>query len=51
MKGTREGRLRRAPLLAASMRTVDLVHLLGTGACPGVALMGVVLYLVGRRTG
>jgi hypothetical protein len=51
MKGTREERLRRAPLLAASMRTVDLVHLLGTGACLGVALMGVVLYLVGRRTG
>jgi hypothetical protein len=51
MKGTREERLRRAALLAASMRTVDLVHLLGTGACLGVALTGVVLYLVGRRSG
>ena len=35
----------------ADMRTVDLVHLLGTGGCLGVALVGVVLYLVGRRTG
>ncbi len=35
----------------ADMRTVDLVHLLGTGACLGVALVGVVLYLVGRRKG
>ena len=73
MTSTREERLRRGPLLAASlsgglgllflaiglnrpsianMRTVDLVHLLGTGACLGVALMGVVLYLVvGRRKG
>ena len=35
----------------ADMRTVDLVHLLGTGGCLGVALGGVVLYLVGRRKG
>ena len=35
----------------ATMRTVDLVHLLATGACLGAALVGVVLYLVGRRTG
>ena len=35
----------------ADMRTVDLVHLLGTGGCLGVALVGVVLYLVGRRAG
>jgi hypothetical protein len=35
----------------ANMRTVDLIHLLGTGACLGVALVGVVLYLVGRRKG
>ena len=35
----------------ADMRTVDLVHLLGTGACFGAALVGVVLYLVGRRKG
>lgn len=35
----------------ADMRTVDLVQLLATGACLGVGLMGVVLYLVGRRKG
>ena len=35
----------------ANMRTVDLVHLLATGACLGVALVAVVLYLVGRRKG
>jgi hypothetical protein len=35
----------------ADMRTVDLVHLLATGACLGVALTAVVLYLVGRRKG
>lgn len=35
----------------ADMRTVDLVHLLATGACLGVGLMGVVLSLVGRRKG
>jgi hypothetical protein len=35
----------------ANMRTVDLVHLLATGACLGVAVVGVVLYLVGRRKG
>ena len=35
----------------ANMRTVDLVHLLATGAYLGVALVAVVLYLVGRRKG
>jgi hypothetical protein len=35
----------------ADMRTVDLVHLLATGGCLGVGLVGVVLYLVGRRQG
>ena len=35
----------------ANMRTIDLVHLLATGACLGVALVAMVLYLVGRRTG
>ena len=35
----------------ANMRTVDLVHLLATGACLGVALVAVVLSLVGRRKG
>ena len=35
----------------SSMRTVDLVHLLGTGACLGAGLVAVVLNLVGRRTG
>lgn len=33
----------------ANMRTIDLVHLLGTGACLGVALVGVVLHFVRRR--
>ena len=35
----------------ADMRTVDLVHLLATGACLGVALVGVILYFVGIRKG
>ena len=35
----------------ANMRTIDLVHLLATGACLGVGLVWLVLYLVGRRTG
>ena len=35
----------------ANMRTVDLVHLLATGACFGVALVAVVLYFVRRREG
>jgi formate-dependent nitrite reductase membrane component NrfD len=33
----------------ANMRTVDLVHLLGTGACLGVGLVAVVLHFVHRR--
>ena len=35
----------------ANMRTVDLVHLLGTGACLGTSLVAVVVHFVGRRTG
>jgi hypothetical protein len=35
----------------ANMRTLDLVHLLGTGACLGAGLVAVALNLVGRRTG
>jgi hypothetical protein len=35
----------------SGMRTIDLVHLLATGACLGVGLVSLVLYLVGRRTG
>ena len=35
----------------ANMRSVDLVHLLGTGACLGVALVSVIMYFVGRRKG
>ena len=35
----------------ANMRTVDLLHLLATGACLGAGLVAVVLCLVGRRTG
>ena len=35
----------------ANMRTIDLVHLLATGACLGVGLVAVVLNLVGRRQG
>jgi hypothetical protein len=32
----------------ANMRTIDLIHLRATGACLGVGLVGLVLYLVGR---
>ena len=35
----------------ANMRTVDLIYLLGTGACLGAGLVAVVLHLVGRREG
>ena len=35
----------------ANMRTLDLVHLLGTGACLGAGLVAVALNLFGRRTG
>jgi hypothetical protein len=35
----------------ANMRTIDLVHLLATGACLGVGLVWLVLFLVRRRTG
>ena len=35
----------------ANMRTIDLVHLLATGACLGVGLAGLVVNLVGRRKG
>jgi hypothetical protein len=35
----------------ANMRTIDLGHLLATGALLGVALASVVAYLVGRRKG
>jgi hypothetical protein len=33
----------------ANMRPVDLVYLLGTGACLGMGLVMLVLYFVGRR--
>ena len=35
----------------ANMRTIDLVHLLATGACLGAGLVALVLFFVGRRTG
>ena len=35
----------------ANMRTIDLVHLLATGACLGAGLVALVLILVGRREG
>jgi hypothetical protein len=35
----------------ANMRTVDLVHLLGTGACLGAGLVALVVNLVRRRKG
>ena len=35
----------------ASMRTLDLVHLLATGACLGMGLMALIMFLVSRRTG
>jgi hypothetical protein len=34
----------------ANMRTIDLVHLLGTGACLGAGLVALVVNLVGRRS-
>ena len=33
----------------ANMRTIDLIHLLATGACLGVGLVALVLYFVRRR--
>jgi len=33
----------------ANMRKIDLLHLLATGGLFGVAMVGVVLYLVARR--
>ncbi|MFL5244117.1 MAG: hypothetical protein ACJ8FY_18590 [Gemmataceae bacterium] len=35
----------------ANMRTVDLVHLLATGAMMGAGLVALVVYFVGRRKG
>jgi hypothetical protein len=35
----------------ANMRTIDLVHLLATGACLGVGLVAVVMILVFRGKG
>jgi hypothetical protein len=35
----------------ANMRTLDLVHLLATGACLGVGLVALVLFLRDRRKG
>jgi hypothetical protein len=35
----------------ADMRTIDLVHLLATGACLGVGLVSLVMYFRGRRPG
>jgi hypothetical protein len=35
----------------ADMRTVDLVHLLATGACLGAGLVALVMNLVSRRKG
>ncbi|MFO0887819.1 MAG: hypothetical protein U0790_01605 [Isosphaeraceae bacterium] len=35
----------------ANMRTVDLIYLLGTGACLGAGLVGTVLHFVHRREG
>ena len=35
----------------ANMRTIDLVHLLGTGACLGAGLVAGVLHFVRRREG
>jgi hypothetical protein len=33
----------------ASMRTIDIVHLLASGMCLGVGLMALIVYLIGRR--
>jgi hypothetical protein len=35
----------------ANMRTVDLVHLLGTGVSLGVGLVALIVYFVHRRKG
>ena len=35
----------------ANMRPVDLIYLLGTGACLGAGLVGVVWYFALRRKG
>jgi hypothetical protein len=35
----------------ANMRTVDLVHLLGTGVSLGVGLVALIIYFVHRRKG
>ncbi len=35
----------------ASIRAVDVVHLIGTGMCLGGCLVALVLYLRGRRPG
>ena len=35
----------------ANMRTVDLIYLLGTGACLGAGLMGLITYFIDRRKG
>jgi hypothetical protein len=35
----------------ANMRTVDLVHLLGTGTCIGVGLVALVPFFIVRRKG
>lgn len=35
----------------SNMRTVDLLHLLATGACLGVSLVGAIVYLASRRAG
>jgi hypothetical protein len=35
----------------ANMRTIDLIHLLATGACLGVGLAALIMCIVGRRQG
>lgn len=35
----------------ANMRTIDLIHLLGTGASLGAGLVGVIIYFAWRRVG
>jgi hypothetical protein len=35
----------------ASIRAVDVIHLIGTGMCLGGALVALVLFLLGRRRG
>lgn len=34
-----------------NMRTIDLIHLLATGACLGVGLAALIMCIVGRRQG